>query len=186
MAQPQQAPGAGAEDGVRRRDFINIAAGAFVAGGAAMAIWPFIQQMNPSADVLALATTEVDLAPITTGMAIKVMWQGKPVFVRNRTSQDIKAARATPLGELRDPQLDQDRVKSGKDNWLIVSGVCTHLGCIPLGTKEGEVRGDYNGWYCPCHGSHYDTSGRIRKGPAPKNLAVPPYEFTSDTKILIG
>lgn len=186
MANSDGPSGAGSGDGARRRDFIHIASGAFVAGGAAMAVWPFIHQMNPSADVLALATTEVDLAPVTSGMAIKVMWQGKPVFIRNRTEADIAAARAVKMTDLRDAQLDSDRVKPGKDNWLIISGVCTHLGCIPLGTKDGEVKGDYGGWYCPCHGSHYDTSGRIRKGPAPTNLPVPPYEFTSDTKILIG
>lgn len=174
------------EDGVRRRDFIHIATGAFLGGGAVMAAWPFINQMNPAADVRALSTVEIDLTPIQTGQAIKVIWQGKPVFVRNRTPEEIKQARAVPLTDLRDPQKDQDRTKAGHDNWLITMGVCTHLGCVPLGTAQGEPKGEFGGYFCPCHGSHYDTSGRIRKGPAPKNLEVPQYAFKTPTSVLIG
>lgn len=164
-----------------RRDFIILTAQALGAVGAATALWPFISSMNPSADVLAMASTEVDLSPIAEGQSIKVMWRGKPVFIRHRTAQEIEAARAVDLKELKDPQKDEERVKSGHDQWLVMVGVCTHLGCVPLGQA-----GDYNGWFCPCHGSHYDTSGRIRKGPAPENLHVPEYAFTTDNQIVIG
>lgn len=140
--------------------------------------------MNPSADVLALATVEVDLSKIPQGSAIKVMWRGKPVFIRHRTPEEIAEAQAVPLSELRDPEPDSARVK--KPEWLIMVGVCTHLGCIPLGTAAGEPKGEYGGWFCPCHGSHYDTSGRIRKGPAPSNLPIPQYTFLSDTLVRIG
>jgi len=167
-----------------RRDFIVIAAQAFAGVGAAMALWPFIQQMNPDASTQAAASIEVDLSPVKEGQAITVLWRGKPVFVRNRTEEEIKEARAVPLSELRDPQTDQSRVK--KDNWLVMIGVCTHLGCVPLGQKPTDPRGDFGGWFCPCHGSHYDTSGRIRKGPAPANLVVPDYAFNSDAKITVG
>jgi ubiquinol-cytochrome c reductase iron-sulfur subunit len=142
--------------------------------------------MNPAADVLALASTEVDLKPIQPGQRITVTWRGKPVFVDHRTDDQIKAAREVPVTALPDPQTDQKRVKSGKEQWLVVLGVCTHLGCVPLGQKTGESKGEYGGWFCPCHGSHYDTSGRIRKGPAPKNLEVPDFAFTNDTTIRIG
>ncbi|HLU91278.1 MAG TPA: ubiquinol-cytochrome c reductase iron-sulfur subunit [Pedomonas sp.] len=174
------------EEGVRRRDFIHIATGAFVAGGGAMAAWPFISQMNPAADTRALSTVEVDLAPIAVGQAIKVMWQGKPVFIRNRPEEEVAKERAVSLSDLRDPETDQQRVKEGHDNWLVTLGVCTHLGCVPLGAAQGEPKGEYGGYFCPCHGSHYDASGRIRKGPAPKNLEVPQYAFKTPTSIVIG
>ena len=165
-----------------RRDFIILTAQAMGALGAAAVIWPFVNSMNPSADVLALSSTEVDISPIAPGQEIKVMWRGKPVFIRHRTPEDIAAAEAVSLTELRDPQTDAERVKKGKEQWLVMVGGCTHLGCIPL----GNLAGDYRGWFCPCHGSHYDTAGRIRKGPAPTNLVVPPFEFLSDTKVKIG
>ena len=165
-----------------RRDFMVLTASAMGAVGAAAALWPFIDSMNPSADVLALASTEVDLSAVAEGQEIKVMWRGKPVFIRHRTAKEIELAQSVALSDLPDPQEDSARVKEGKAQWLIMVGVCTHLGCVPVGNESG----DYNGWFCPCHGSHYDTSGRIRKGPAPKNLAIPPYAFTSDTNVRIG
>ena len=137
--------------------------------------------MNPDASVQALASTEVDLTPVKEGQIITVKWRGKPVFISHRTKKEIEEAVKTPLRDLPDPQTDESRVKKGKEQWLVVIGVCTHLGCVPLGHQ-----GDYHGWFCPCHGSHYDTSGRIRKGPAPLNLEVPPYEFASDTMVRIG
>ena len=140
--------------------------------------------MNPAADVLALSSTEVDLSPIEVGQSITVVWRGKPVFIRRRTAKEITRAKADDTSDLPDPQADADRVQ--KPEWLILVGVCTHLGCIPLGQRTTEPRGDFGGWFCPCHGSHYDTSGRIRKGPAPENLAVPKYVFVTDTKIKIG
>src|SRR3954470_20371507 len=172
------------QDGETRRDFLQLVTASFAAIGVGAMAWPFISSMNPARDVLALSTTEVDLSPIAAGSAVTVMWRGKPVFVRNRTPEEIKEARAVPLSELKDPQTDQARVK--KDNWLVLVGVCTHLGCVPLGQKPTDPRGDYGGWFCPCHGSQYDTSGRIRKGPAPANLVVPQYAFTSASKIHIG
>ncbi len=186
MAEAVVSHGTAPEGGAKetRRDFLKLTAGAFAAVGVGAVVWPFIHSMNPARDVLALASTEVDLSPIATGQAVTVMWRGKPVFVRNRTPQEIEQARAVPLGELRDPQPDQARVQ--RDNWLVVLGVCTHLGCVPLGQKPTDARGEYGGWFCPCHGSHYDTSGRIRRGPAPLNLEVPTYTFTSDTQIRIG
>lgn len=170
--------------GETRRDFLFLSAAAFGAVGAGSVAWPFIDQMNPAADTVALSTTEVNLAPIEVGQAITVMWQGKPVFIRHRTPEEIAEADSVDLSSLRDPQTDDARIK--KPEWLVLVGICTHLGCVPQGQKSTDVKGDYHGWFCPCHGSHYDTSGRIRKGPAPKNLAVPPYEFTSDTAIRIG
>ena len=140
--------------------------------------------MNPAADTLALASTGVDLSPIEVGQRITVVWRCKPVFIDHRSEQEIAAAENTPLSDLVDPQPDSERVT--KPEWLVLVGVCTHLGCIPLGQKTGEPRGEFGGWFCPCHGSHYDTSGRIRKGPAPLNLAVPPYEFSDDKTIKIG
>lgn len=172
------------EEGATRRDFINVASGAVGAVGAAAAAWPLINQMNPAADTLALASTEVDLSGIDVGMSVTVVWRGKPVFIRHRTEEEIAEADAVDVEELRDPQADDARIE--KPEWLILIGICTHLGCVPLGQKTTEPRGDYGGWFCPCHGSHYDTSGRIRKGPAPLNLAVPPYVFTGDTAIKIG
>lgn len=179
-------PSAAVEDGVRRRDFINIAAVSFAGVGAAAVVLPLVNQMSPSADVLALSSTEIDISAIQTGQAIKTSWRKQPVFVRNLTADEIKAADAVKQSDLRDPQTLAERTKAGKENWLITLGVCTHLGCVPLGAAEGENRGDYGGYFCPCHGSHYDTAARIRKGPAPTNLVVPPYEFTSDTVVTIG
>ena len=173
-------------DNPNRRDFLAIAGPAFAGVGGALAIWPFISQMNPDAGALALSTTEVDLASIKEGQAITVKWRGKPVFIRNRTKKEIEEAKVVALRDLPDPQADAARVKKDHDNWLVVVGVCTHLGCIPKGQSLGDVKGDYDGWFCPCHGSQYDTSGRIRKGPAPANLEVPPYEFVAATKIKIG
>lgn len=167
-----------------RRDFLQLTAGGFGFVGAGIVAWPFVNSMNPAKDTLALSTTEVDIGPIQTGQSITVMWRGKPVFIRHRTAAEIAAAEDVEVSNLIDKQDDSDRVK--KKEWLVLVGVCTHLGCVPVGQKPTEARGDYGGWFCPCHGSHYDTSGRIRKGPAPKNLAVPPYEFIADTMIKIG
>jgi ubiquinol-cytochrome c reductase iron-sulfur subunit len=181
-----------------RRDFIVIAAQAFAGVGAAVALWPFISQMNPDASTQALASIEVDLAPVKEGQAITVSWRGKPVFVRHRTPEEIKSANDVKIADLPDqsarndalperaPAYDVNRTKRGKENWLVMVGICTHLGCIPKGQSMSDSRGDFGGWFCPCHGSHYDTAGRIRKGPAPRNLEVPNYEFVSDTKIKIG
>jgi len=179
-------PGANENDGVRRRDFINIAAVSFAGVGAAAVVMPMLYQMNPSADVLALASSEVDISKIATGQAIKTVWRKQPVFVRNLTPKEIAEANAVDLGSLRDPQTLAERTKPDKQNWLITLGVCTHLGCIPLGTGEGENRGPFGGYFCPCHGSAYDTAARIRSGPAPTNLVVPEYAFTSDTVVTIG
>jgi ubiquinol-cytochrome c reductase iron-sulfur subunit len=185
MAEMTNLEGAGHhEDGQSRRDFLILATTAIGAVGVAAAAWPFIQSMNPAADTLALSSTEVDLAPVAVGQSITVKWRGKPVFIRHRTEKEIKEAEDVSLADLRDPQPDSARVK--KPEWLIVVGVCTHLGCVPLGQKPTDPRGNYDGWFCPCHGSQYDSSGRIRQGPAPANLAVPPYAFTSDTSIKIG
>jgi ubiquinol-cytochrome c reductase iron-sulfur subunit len=174
------------DGGVRRRDFINIAAASFAGVGAAAVALPLINQMNPSADVLALASIEVDISAIGVGQAIKTIWRKQPIFIRHLTAEEIRKANDTNLGDLRDPQPLSERTKAGKEQWLITLGVCTHLGCVPLGAATGEVRGEYGGYFCPCHGSHYDTAGRIRKGPAPKNLAVPEFAFLSDTVVQIG
>lgn len=168
-----------------KRDFLHLTSAAMGAVAIGAAAWPFLDSMNPAADVLALSTTEVDLTPVAVGQSITVMWRGSPVFVRRRTADEIKLARDMDLTKLPDPQDDRERVLEGKDEWLILVGVCTHLGCVP-GNSASDSKGEYGGWLCPCHGSHYDTSGRIRKGPAPTNLAVPPYKFTSDSTILIG
>jgi ubiquinol-cytochrome c reductase iron-sulfur subunit len=173
-------------DGVRRRDFINIAAVSAAGVGGIAVLYPLISQMWPSADVLAESSTEVDLAAIQPGQAIKAMFRKQPLFVRNLTQKEIAEADAVPLSELRDPQTLEERTKEGHTNWLITMGVCTHLGCVPLGAAEGEPRGEYGGYFCPCHGSQYDTAARIRKGPAPRNLDVPVYEFTSDTTVKVG
>jgi len=165
-----------------RRDFLYLATGAVGAVGVAAAIWPFISQMNPDADTIAQgAPVDFDLTPVAEGQIVKLFWRGKLIFVRNRTPAEVKAAEDVNLASLPDPQPDSARVKKGHANWLVVYGNCTHLGCVPLGNE-----GPYNGWLCPCHGSVFDTSGRIRQGPAPTNLPVPPYEFVSDTKIKIG
>jgi len=162
-----------------RRDFLFTTSYALGAVGVGAAVWPLIDQMNPDASVKALATTEVDISTIGLGKTITVLWRGKPVFIRRRTQEEISKAQNVNLSELIDPQKDEDRVK--KSEWLIMTGVCTHLGCVPLGEK-----GDFGGWFCPCHGSHYDTSGRIRKGPAPTNLEIPKYEFVDNNTIKIG
>lgn len=174
----------GSEDGETRRDFLHLTAVAVGAVGAGFAVWPLISSMNPSAEVLALAEVEVDISPIEVGQAITVTWQGKPVFIRHRTPEEIAAADAVEIADLPDPEADADRTE--KQDWLVIVGICTHLGCIPKGQKAGEPKGQYDGYFCPCHGSHYDTSGRIRKGPAPKNLPVPPYQFVDDTTVKIG
>ncbi|NDA08840.1 MAG: ubiquinol-cytochrome c reductase iron-sulfur subunit [Alphaproteobacteria bacterium] len=171
-------------DNKGRRDFIVVATNTMMAVGAAAVAYPLINQMNPAADTLALASIEVDVSGIAVGQAITVKWRGKPVFIRRRTEQEISRAADVDLADLRDPEADTDRVQQAE--LLVIQGICTHLGCVPLGQKIGEVKGDYNGWFCPCHGSHYDTSGRIRKGPAPSNLEVPPYSFVSDNVIKIG
>jgi ubiquinol-cytochrome c reductase iron-sulfur subunit len=180
------------EEGNGRREFLAYTACAIGAVGAASVAWPMIDSMNPAADTLAMSTTEVDLSTLKEGESLTVMWRGKPVFIHYRTPQQIEEARSVDVSSLRDPQTDQDRFKQsafgGKDmpQWLIVVGVCTHLGCIPLGQKATDPHGEFDGWFCPCHGSQYDSSGRIRKGPAPYNLEVPAYAFTDATKIKIG
>jgi len=169
-----------------KRDFLKLVAAAGAAIGTGAIAWPLISSMNPAGDVLALSSVELDIAKIETGVGITVMWRGKPIFVRHRTAAEIKEAVDVKLAELPDPQADAARVKTGHTDWLILVGICTHLGCIPTGNRPTDVRGEYGGWFCPCHGSQYDTSGRIRKGPAPANLAVPPYDFMTETKIKIG
>ena len=188
LAQSQVTPGsAGLPDGhagESRRDFLILAASAVAGVGVATTVWPFVSSLDPARDTLALSTTEVDLSPVQVGQRLTVAWRGKPVFIDHRPPEEIKKAEDVDVSSLRDPQKDSDRVK--KPEWLIIIGVCTHLGCIPLGQKSGDDRGPFGGWFCPCHGSIYDTSGRIRQGPAPLNLFVPPYAFTSDTAIKIG
>ena len=174
----------GEENGVRRRDFINIAAVSFVGVGGVVSLLPLINQMNPSADVLALASTEIDLSGIKVGQAIKTTFRSQPLFVRHLTPQEIAEADKVDPATLRDPQTLEQRTVGGRKEWLITMGVCTHLGCVPLGAGEGENRGEFGGYFCPCHGSSYDTAARIRKGPAPTNLDVPVYKFTSYTAIL--
>ena len=167
-----------------RRNFLQISTTSMAIIGTGLAIWPFIDSMNPSADVLAKGIKEVNLKDIKKGSSITIKWRGKPVFIKHRTDQEIKQAQEVNIDELKDPQSDQDRVIDPE--WLVLVGVCTHLGCIPSGQKNSDVKGDFNGWFCPCHGSHYDSSGRIRRGPAPKNLQVPKYTFINKNKILIG
>ena len=187
---------------VNKRDFLYIATGAVGAVGAGLTLWPFISQMNPDASVKALATVEIDLAPLVEGQAITIKWRGNPVFIRHRTKPEIDAANAVPMEELKDPiarsanvkdgepATDLNRVVAGKEQFVVMMGVCTHLGCVPIGNEgdfavvESNVK--TGGWFCPCHGSHYDTAGRIRKGPAPENLPVPKYAYITDTKIRIG
>jgi ubiquinol-cytochrome c reductase iron-sulfur subunit len=186
MAEAITAPAGHGVADETKRDFLKLVTLASAAVGVGAIAWPFIDSMNPAADVLALSATEVDLTPIAAGSAITVLWRGKPVFVRHRTPEEIKAAETVPLSDLIDPQPDSARVKPGHDQWLVVIGVCTHLGCVPLGNRPTDPRGDWGGWFCPCHGSQYDTSGRVRHGPAPLNLFIPPYAFETDTKIKIG
>jgi len=181
-----------------RRDVIVIAAGGFGAVGAAAALWPLFDQMNPDESALSFATTEIDVSHVAAGQAITVAWRGKPIFIRRRTEEVIKAAQAVPLGDLIDPiarnanlpddapATDENRTTKGKEEWLVIIGICTHLGCIPQGQKPGDNKGDWGGWFCSCHGSQYDTAGRVRHGPAPQNMYIPPYKFVSDTKIKIG
>ena len=164
---------------VTRRNFLYVATGVVGAVGMTSAVWPLVDQMNPSADVLALASVEVDLSSIPEGQTVKILWRGKPVFIRHRTADEITRAIADNTSDLKDPEDDQLRAE--RPEWLIMVGVCTHLGCVPL-----DQRGDFGGWFCPCHGSHYDISGRIRKGPAPRNLDVPKYTFLNDTTVSIG
>lgn len=164
-----------------RRDFVVLTASAVAAVGAATCVLPLVDSLNPSEDVLAQASIEVDLSVIKEGQTIKVMWRGKPVFITHRTKEQIEEARAVPMADLIDPETDQERVKEGHDQWLVMIAVCTHLGCVPI-----ENKGEFDGYFCPCHGSDYDSSGRIRKGPAPKNLFVPSYRFVDDNKIIIG
>ena len=184
-ATPEMVASSG-EDGVRRRDFINIAAVSAAGVGGVATLYPLISQMAPSADVLAESSTEVDVSSIEQGQAIKAVFRKQPLFVRRLTPAEISEANAVDVDTLRDPQTLAERTKEGHEDMLITMGVCTHLGCVPLGAAEGEPRGEFGGYFCPCHGSHYDTAARIRKGPAPKNLQVPDYEFTSDTVIRVG
>ena len=172
------------KDSNNRRDFLYLSSMTIGGVGVAAFMWPFLKSMNPAEDTLALGTTEVDLSDISVGQSITVKWRGRPVFIRRRTQEEIVEANSVDVASLRDPMEDKDRVQ--QEEWLVLEGVCTHLGCVPLGQKMTDTKGEYNGWFCPCHGSHYDTSGRVRKGPAPDNLPVPPYKFISDTKIIIG
>jgi ubiquinol-cytochrome c reductase iron-sulfur subunit len=179
-----------AAGGGNRRDFLQIVGWTGLGIGAAAVAWPLVHQMNPSADVLALASIDVDLSGVERGMSMTVQWRGKPVFIRHLTEEEIAEAEAVDVSALRDPATIEARTTTAegvsRPEWLVQVGICTHLGCVPLGNKPGEPKGDYGGWFCPCHGSHYDTAGRIRRGPAPRNLDVPPYVYTSDTEITIG
>jgi len=177
---------------------IMVAAGGFAAVGAAIALWPLLDQMNPDQSALSFASTEVDLSHVEAGQAITVMWRGKPIFIRHRTGKEIEESKAVPIDKLIDPlarnanlkddapATDENRASSDREPWLVMIGICTHLGCIPKGQAVGDYKGDYGGWFCPCHGSQYDTAGRVRVGPAPENMAIPPYTFLSDTKVKIG
>lgn len=186
MDSSEKKSGHAENDGTTRRDFLYLTAGAMGAVAVGSAVWPLIDSMNPAADTLALASTEVDVSSIEEGQTLVAVWRGKPIFIHRRSSADIEKIREEDWQTLRDPQSDESRVQKGHEQWLVMVGVCTHLGCIPMGSKLGQPKGDYDGWFCPCHGSHYDQSGRIRKGPAPTNLAIPPYTFVSDTLIRIG
>ncbi len=188
----------GPDDEPSRRDVILIAATGFAAIGAAAALWPLLDQMNPDTSALSLSSTEVDISHVDTGQAITVMWRGKPIFIRHRTEDEIDKAKDVKVDDLRDPlarnanlpenspATDANRAAKEREPWLVMIGICTHLGCIPKGQAVGDYKGEFGGWFCPCHGSQYDTAGRIRLGPAPQNMAIPPYAFTSDTKIKIG
>ncbi|RIV86912.1 ubiquinol-cytochrome c reductase iron-sulfur subunit [Aurantiacibacter zhengii] len=183
---PGVSGGVEGDDGVRRRDFINIAAVSAAGVGGLAVVYPLVSQMAPSADVLAESTTELDISSLEAGQSVKAVFRKQPVFVRHLTQAEIEQANAVNVSSLRDPQTLEERTQAGHGNILVVMGVCTHLGCVPLGAQEGENKGEFGGYFCPCHGSHYDTAARIRKGPAPSNLAVPEYQFTSDTTIVIG
>jgi len=186
------------DDDPSRRDVILIGAAAFAAIGGAAVLWPLLDQMNPDASTLSLASIDVDLAPVEEGQAITVMWRGKPIFIRHRTAQEIKDAEEVKLDQLIDPlarnanladtapATDANRAAPDKEPWLVMIGICTHLGCIPKGQAIADYKGEFGGWFCPCHGSQYDTAGRVRIGPAPENMYIPPYAFSSDTKIKIG
>ena len=178
--------GPDAEGQPSRRDFLSLTAATAAAVGAGAIAWPLIDSMNPAGDVLAMSSTEVDLAPVVPGQGIIVVWRGQPVFVRHRTAAEIALAKEVVVAGLRDPATDADRVKQDHEEWLVVSAICTHLGCIPGGISSSQQRGEFGGWFCTCHGSQYDTAGRIRKGPAPRNLPMVPYAFQTDTKITIG
>ncbi len=167
-----------------KRDFLFVTTAGLAVAGGALTVFSLIDTMNPAKDVLALSTTEVDLSPVEEGQSLTVMWRGKPIFIRHRTNSEISDAANVSVDQLKHMASDESRVKNPK--WLVVVGVCTHLGCVPLGQKIGDNKGEYGGWFCPCHGSHYDTSGRVRKGPAPLNLEIPPYEFVTDDIIKIG
>ncbi len=200
MANPETStdPSLLPDDDPSRRDVILIGAGAFAAIGGAAVLWPLLDQMNPDASTLSLSTTDVDIAPIEEGQAITVMWRGKPIFIRHRTAKEIDEAKEVKVDKLIDPlarnanlpedaeATDANRAVSDREPWLVMIGICTHLGCIPKGQAVGDYKGEYGGWFCPCHGSQYDTAGRVRVGPAPQNMYIPPYAFTSDTKIKIG
>ena len=167
-----------------RRDFLYLSSMTIGGIGVAAFMWPFVKSMNPAEDTLALGSTEVDLSKILVGQSMTVKWRGRPVFIRRRTQEEINEANSVDITSLKDPIEDKDRVQQAE--WLIMEGVCTHLGCVPLGQKMSDTKGEYNGWFCPCHGSHYDTSGRVRKGPAPNNLEIPKYEFLDNNTIKIG
>jgi ubiquinol-cytochrome c reductase iron-sulfur subunit len=187
---PQDGPHHGPQDGhapdQSKRDFLKLVAASSAAIGVGALAWPLVDSMNPSSDVLALSSVEFDLAPVPVGQAVTVVWRGKPIFVRHRSAEEIKTAEGVKLADLSDPASDDSRVKAGEAQWLVVVGICTHLGCVPLGNKPTDNRGDFGGWFCPCHGSQYDVSGRVRHGPAPANLPVPPYAFMSPSRIKIG
>lgn len=185
LEMPRQDEGA-VEHAPRRRDFLNIAALSVAGVGGLVAITPLIYQMSPSADVLAQSTTEIDLSKIEAGQGVTMSFRKQPLFVRNLTPKEIAEANAVQVSELRDPETLAQRTKPGHANWIITLGVCTHLGCIPQGIVSSENRGQFGGYFCPCHGSQYDTAARIRKGPAPKNLAVPEYTFTTPTTVTVG
>lgn len=185
-AELHQVLGHAGETQATKRDFLKLVAGAGAAIGVGAIIWPLVDSMNPAGDVLALSSIEVDLSSIAEGMGITAVWRGKPIFVRHRTPDEIKTVEAVPLNQLIEPASDQSRIKDGHAQWIVLIGICTHLGCVPLGNKPTDPRGDFGGWFCPCHGSQYDVSGRVRHGPAPANLALPPYAFESATKIKIG
>jgi ubiquinol-cytochrome c reductase iron-sulfur subunit len=181
----------GSPDEPTRRDFIHVGTGAVAAGGAAMFVWPLINQMNPAADTRAMSSIEFDVGKVAEGSQTKIMWRGKPLFVRHRTPGEIAQAKKDDTAQLKDPQTDVQRITQsnnqvGKEQYLIMEANCTHLGCIPVGVDESGYIGEYGGWFCPCHGSHYDTAGRIRKGPAPYNLYIPPYVYTGGTVVKIG
>ncbi|VVT04281.1 ubiquinol-cytochrome c reductase iron-sulfur subunit [Erythrobacter sp. EC-HK427] len=177
-------PEVSTEEGVRRRDFITVAATSAAAVGGGVMVYPLVSQMAPSADVLAESTTELDIGALETGQAIKAVFRKQPVFIRRLTQAEIDEANAVDVDSLRDAQTLAERTQEGHEDVLVVMGVCTHLGCVPLGAAEGENKGEYNGYFCPCHGSHYDTAARIRKGPAPSNLLVPEYTIAGTTLVI--